>query len=467
MAYIDSRILETLSKISDTSKRKEKIELLALHFDDVEFFKDYLIDVLDPNTNYYITAVPTDVHAAPHPEVDNIEDAIRVLKENVATRLVTGNAAKELVASIHAALDIDGKELLSRLLKRDLRCGVSVKTLNAASDEELIYVPGYMRCSALSIKTLSNLSFPVISQIKMDGLFVNIFVTCNSVRVLTRSGQDITTSVISDPAPFIEALGAGNPGLVFHGELMALDENGKIMDRAEGNGYLNGLDVDPKRVGFYLWDSVSIRSFVAGKSLIPYETRKIGTEIYVQSAIDLGLPVQFVESILAYSVDDVVEHFRKARCEGLEGTVIKSRLGVWKDGTSNEVVKVKVVFDTDLSITDIYEGTGKYEGMLGGMTVVSGDGVVITCVGTGFSDEQRREYWEKRDFLIGKIVKVKANDLTNTLINNFEDGRPVSTYSLFLPRFIEIRHDKNEADTFDKIREQVSSFNDMLALLHK
>jgi hypothetical protein len=63
-------------------------------------------------------------------------------------------------------------------------------------------------------------------------------------------------------------------------------------------------------------------------------------------------------------------------------------------------------------------------------------------VGTGFDDEQRKEYWSNRNSLKGNIVAVQYNAKIKSKSNDLG--------SLFLPVFVEMRDDKDEADNLWK-----------------
>jgi DNA ligase 1 len=68
-----------------------------------------------------------------------------------------------------------------------------------------------------------------------------------------------------------------------------------------------------------------------------------------------------------------------------------------------------------------------------GAFVCSGqdDGKQITVnVGSGFSDDNRIEFWASRDSLVGQVVEVRADAITQN-----QDG----TYSLRFPRFLRFR----------------------------
>jgi DNA ligase-1 len=51
-------------------------------------------------------------------------------------------------------------------------------------------------------------------------------------------------------------------------------------------------------------------------------------------------------------------------------------------------------------------------------------------VGSGFSDGDRGSYWAERDTVVGQVVEVRADAVTQN-----QDG----TYSLRFPRFLRFR----------------------------
>lgn len=91
-------------------------------------------------------------------------------------------------------------------------------------------------------------------------------------------------------------------------------------------------------------------------------------------------------------------------------------------------LKLKPVITVDLTVVAVEEGTGKNAGRLGAL-VCEGeyDGKTI-CVntGSGFADADRDQIWAARDQVIGQVVEVKADAVTQN-----QDG----SYSMRFPRF--------------------------------
>ncbi|HRT02829.1 MAG TPA: hypothetical protein P5513_02695, partial [Candidatus Diapherotrites archaeon] len=109
---------------------------------------------------------------------------------------------------------------------------------------------------------------------------------------------------------------------------------------------------------------------------------------------------------------------------------------------SKDWIKIKSWNEIDLQIIGYEYGKPgtKYENMLG--SLVCSNGIINCKVGSGFTDEQRKNIKED---VVGKIATIKYNQLIKDSNGN---------YSLFLPVFSEIRDDKFEADSMEKILKE-------------
>jgi DNA ligase-1 len=113
---------------------------------------------------------------------------------------------------------------------------------------------------------------------------------------------------------------------------------------------------------------------------------------------------------------------------GYEGIMLKDPSAGYECKRSVAWLKLKPFIEVSLEVTNLEEGTGKNVGRLGAL-VCSGqdDGKDITVnVGSGFSDDIRDSIWSNSTSVIGQIVEVRADAITQN-----QDG----TYSLRFPRF--------------------------------
>jgi ATP-dependent DNA ligase len=268
-----------------------------------------------------------------------------------------------------------------------------------------------------------------------------------TVEFRSRNGKEISL-LGSLEQEFIEL--AYGKDLVFDGELLVYDtvetdSNGKICDRQTGNGILNKAvkgtisKEEADRVVATLWDQIPYEDFVAGKCYQPYNYR-FGRLLYLIDRCDVYRKIELVETFDVHSLEQTQEIFQQYLDDGDEGIILKDPNSLWENKRSKGQIKFKAELDCDLKVMSVISGTGKYADAIGSLYCESADGVVKVYVGSGFSDDQRNappsEYFDK-------IISVKYN----ARIKNVKDGE-----SLFLPIFLEIRHDKETADLAKDIK---------------
>jgi ATP-dependent DNA ligase len=292
-----------------------------------------------------------------------------------------------------------------------------------------------MLCTPSDEKILSKFKFPAFAQLKMDGMRFNAIVKDGKCEFRSRNGKEINL-LGNLEQEFVKL--ANGQNLVFDGELLVVVE-GNIQDRQTGNGILNKAvkgtisAKEAESVQATVWDCIPYHHFVEGKGSTQYLTR-----FAILESASLPYKIRLVESFVVASLDEAEAIFERYLSQGQEGIILKDMSGIWEDKRVKTQVKFKAELDCDLRVVGIQPGTGKYEGMIGALLCESSDGVIQVDVGSGLSDDDRR-----RDDYIGKIVAVTYN----ARIKN-KQGKQ----SLFLPRLIEVRLDKDEADSSEKIK---------------
>jgi ATP-dependent DNA ligase len=193
------------------------------------------------------------------------------------------------------------------------------------------------------------------------------------------------------------------------------------------------------RVVATLWDQIPYEDFIAGKCDQPYRYR-FKRLLYLIDRCDIYRKIELVETFDVHSLEQTQTIFQNYLDDGDEGIILKDPNSLWENKRSKGQIKFKAELDCELKVLSVISGTGKYADMIGSLYCESADGVIKVYVGSGFNDEQRNaspsEYY-------GKIISVKYN----ARIKNVKDGE-----SLFLPIFLEIRNDKEFADTSNNIK---------------
>lgn len=350
--------------------------------------------------------------------------------------------------------------LVQRIVRKTLDCGIGTKRLYEIAGDMLPYYP-YMRCSGLEKLDHVLRDGEVFSQLKDNGLFLDIIVNIETwtVAYRTRNGNELKMTL---PCEHNMLVGAACSG-VFMGEATLLFEDmQRTMPRAEGNAIITQSIHEPMpsdivaRIQFHLWDFVPLEDYQKLVCMTPYDERLDMVDEFVSEA-PLAIKAYFslIETELVNDEAGVWHHFRSVKSrpvqvgeEELEGLVVKHQKAIWKDGTSSDQAKVKDVKECELVVTDWTPGDpgSKYEGMIGSLRLESSCGMVVVN-SSGMKDALRAV---DPDTLMGQIWTVRFTRVST------KKGSPIA--SLENPRLIEPRPDKTTADDRAYI-EAVKSIN--------
>jgi len=437
-----SDINELIVRIAATPSKLEKQALIAKHAGSAEF-KRVLVAALDPLTTYGIEAIP---EYKPGSGLVFDEGTWGFL-DRLARRDATGNSALEELRVRLEGMWPGSAKLLVKIITKDLRAGFSESTANKAIPGLVREFP-YMRCCLPKDTDLTKFDWAtgVFSQEKADGMFAN----------LNRGLGDVATLHSRQGSPFpmahfqvivAEAVAVLPADTQTHGELLVI-KAGKTQPREISNGILNSVlqggafEADEEPI-YFAWDQIPLDAVVPkGKYMVPYAERwgrldaRVGT----------GFRIRSITTRIVHSLPEAYAHYRELLALGKEGVVIKHPHAIWKDGDSKEQVKLKLDADCDLKIVGFAAGKGKNEATFGSITCRTADDLLEVGV-SGFKDAVRKDIHARRDALLGTVVTVKANGIMSPA----NDG---DLHSLFLPRFVELRVDKHQADTLQRVRDQ-------------
>jgi len=378
---------------------------------------------LDPLVTFGVKQVPEATEDGQGLPANAFAELARQLQE----RELTGHAARD---AIQLAMSVATKEQWNdwyrRILIKDLRCGVSEKTVNKV-------VPGTVpvfTCALAhdSAKHEKKMAGKKQIEIKLDGVRVLTVVRGGKVEMFSRNGKqfhnfghiiaEIEEVLKTKPAPM---------DLVLDGEVMSANFQDLMKqvhrkDNVQANdAVLHVFDLIPlKNFNEGFWDkeqylrSQMVKFWVEENQSVLKHVQALDWE-----DVDLDTP----------EGDKRFTELNKAAIDGgYEGVMIKDVLAPYECKRTHAWLKAKPFIEVTLEVKDVEEGTGRNEGRLGAL-VCSGedDGrmVQVNC-GSGFSDSDRDSFWNSRSSLVGQLVEVRADAITQN-----QDG----TYSLRFPRF--------------------------------
>jgi len=353
------------------------------------------------------------------------------------TRNVTGNTARDMIqAMMKSATKKEWNGWYRRILIKDLRCGVSEKTINKVVEKKYAdYAIPVFGCQLAhdSANHESKVSGKKYIEVKLDGVrVITIVRTDGRVDMFSRNGKElinfphiveqISNVVKQDPPEY---------DLVLDGEIMSSSFQ-DLMTQVHRKS-----DVKANDAILNLFDVLPLENFENGiwnkrqedRSAMVYYWHKKHKDVLPNVAV-VGhelVDLDTLDGQKRYKEINV-----KAIAGGYEGIMLKDPEAPYECKRSVAWLKLKPFIEVSLEVVDVEEGTGRNIRRLGAV-VCQGvdDGKTIRVnVGSGFSDSDRDTYWSSRDSLLGQIVEVRADAVTQN-----QDG----TYSLRFPRFLRFR----------------------------
>jgi DNA ligase-1 len=358
------------------------------------------------------------------------------LAERLYRRELTGHTAKR---AIELCMDLATEEQWNgwyrRILIKDLRCGVSEKTINtvAKKQKKTQYAVPVFECqlSHDSANHESKLTGKKIVEHKLDGVRCLTVVDLEQKTVIqyTRNGKVLEN--FKHVTDYLQAhIDTFKQSVVLDGEIMSssFQDLMKQVHRKEnveaGDAVLN------------LFDIVPLLEFKQGKSSLSQRTRSQMLKTFEKVFADSGF-ISIVPQ-REFNLDVFVEEieFRDYMKEmvdaGYEGVMIKDPNAKYECKRTANWLKMKPFIEVSLEITSVEEGTGRNQGRMGAILCRGKDDQrdIVVSVGSGFTDSDRDIYWGSRDSLLGQVVEVRADAVTQN-----QDG----SYSLRFPRFLRFR----------------------------
>ncbi len=415
---------------ADNSRlKKEAIIRRESEADNIRFFNGVGM-ALDGFRTFGVQKVPVAKTDGPGITQTDFDDIVRSLE----SRSLTGNAMRDSIQVLCDSSKIEEwNDWYRRILIKDLRCGVTHKTVNKHSTMK---VPVF-ECMLAddSKKHEKKLVGEVLVEPKLDG--VRVVVICDvdkdEVKLFSRNGKELFNFPEINKQ-FDDMLDQMSESMVFDGEVMS-DDFQTLMREIHRKGGAKTKDAK-----LNLFDCMPLYNFQDGSCVDPITERKKWLEGY-----DYGPNINLVEFVkMNLSDEDGQKQFAdyNKMCidRGFEGIMVKPISGIYECKRSSLWLKVKPFIEVSLKVIDTEEGTGRNAGKLGALIVEGKDDgkFIKTNVGSGLSDSDREEFWTAKDKLIGQIVEVRADAITQN--QNAKDE-----WSLRFPRFLRFRgFDKGE-----------------------
>lgn len=406
----------------------KKLEVLR-EFKDNEDFRKLLYYALNPMLTYKISEQTLRKEVEYDPTITLTLTDIYTICETLSSRKALDDATVyQVCAYLQCMCNPEEAEFYIKLLSKTLRLGVTAKTVNKVIPG---LIPEWEVQQAYPID-----KYPVkgdtefwLTQ-KLNGVRATYY----KGKLYARSGVPFKgLEHITRILEWLESE-AGYPQ-VFDGELTLKNKNSFSDNEAFriATGIINSSDDDKTAICYTVFDIVPTWEFEKGESEARYGIRRSSLE-GLQKTLSDDSPVQILP-ILYHGTDKskIDEYLEQMVREDKEGLMLNLDVP-YKCKRHNGILKVKRFYTMDLRITDCEEGTGRLAGTLGAF-VLDYKGNEVR-VGSGFTDEQRTEFWTNREALVGLLCEVKYKEISY--------DKNTGADSLQFPVFVTLRTDKDD-----------------------
>lgn len=411
---------------------KEAIILEAMQEGLDEFFEGIKM-ALDPLHTFGVKQVP-ERDDSPGQGCD--WTVFKDLADKLAQRELTGHAARDAIELVmQTATQEQWNDYYRRILIKDLRCGVSEKTVNSVAKKnkfEQYKVPVF---SCMLAHDSANHEKKMIGMkmldYKLDGVRVLAIYNKdnNTVTMYSRNGKQFLNFGHVEKEIIDKLSSKFTESMVLDGEMVSSSFQA-LMKQVHRKDNVEATDAK-----YALFDILTLNEFQKGKSILGCRDRhnalvELITDtdhMFVVDKVECNLDTQEGQKIFS-------DYNKIAIEKGFEGIMIKDVDAPYECKRSHFMLKAKPFIEVSLEIKDTEEGTGRNAGKLGALICEGKDDdkFIRVNVGSGLTDDNRDTFWADRESLVGQIVEIRADAITQNQDTENE-------WSLRFPRFMRFR----------------------------
>lgn len=418
-------IYDFIEASNSSNSNTEKLEVLK-KYTQYEVVRKALLYTYDPYKQYYLTSKnckkKSDLVAP-----ENFYDDFFSLLDDLNDRNITGHSAIQAV-NAYVKANIEFQEIIWNIIDGNLKTRTTATTINKACPG-LIPTFDVALADTYNEKTKKKVNWDdgwYVSR-KLDGVRCICIIDGNSdAKFYSRAGNEFKT--LGKIAQVIKDSGAKN--VVLDGEICILNKKGDedFQSIIKEIGRKNHTIEFPRLIAF---DILTPENFNSGTSrnLLSkrYEALSAFMDIYMKSFKNY---ITMTRQEIVEDDQQLEDQIARANKYGWEGLMIRKN-EIYKGKRSSDILKIKTFVDAEYVVVDvensinrvIVEGKEVEEEMLKNV-IIEHKGCRVQ-VGSGFSQEQRRKYFENPEEIIGKTITVQYFEETENLQGGYSLRFPV------------------------------------------
>lgn len=420
-----------VKEITSSNSRKHKQEVLQKYSQNVVILT-YLQFAFNPYITFGISTkkLYKTVGASRIDYLNSIFELLEYLKVHNTGTDQDISICQEILNNV-ACYDRESADLLEKLICKDLSIGCDAKTINSV-------IPGLIPTFSVQLaekyfekpERVEGQEFALTT--KIDGGRIIAIKENGQVSFFTRAGQKYEGLVDLER----ELAESFPDGVCLDGEI-TLFENAGIPSKEAYKQTMKITRADGPKTGvkMLVFDALYADEFKRQECNRSWDCRRDSLERLFERV----KPTYFELLPILYRGTDtsmITKYLDEAIAQNEEGVMINICNAEYMFKRTTALLKVKKMNTLDLEVVDYEEGSGRLSGTLGAIHVRYKNGNIVK-VGSGFSDELRKQIWNHDIMIVGKIVEIQYFEETT----NADGG-----ISLRFPVFKDFRPDKLTPD---------------------
>ena len=328
------------------------------------------------------------------------------LLDDLSIRFITGHTAISLVNGFVEA-NKKHEDLIFSIIDRNLKTRSTTSMINKV-------IPGLIPTFDVALansydeKMAKKVDFDDIWFVsrKLDGCrCICIINEDGEPTYFSRAGNEFLTLKNLDA----EIISLGLKNMVIDGEICMLDAN--------GNENFQGIIKEIKRKDhtienpfFYMFDLLTMEEFIKKEGTTPFSIRNVQLDnLFFQREFT---KIDYLPQTILIDEQMLMFHVSAAKENGWEGLMLRKD-APYQGKRSNDVLKVKQFYDAEYVVVDIENAVNRVivdgkevEELMMRNVVIEHRGYRVQ-VGSGFSHEQKRFYFENPNEILGKQITVQ------------------------------------------------------------
>ena len=393
--------LRLLQQIADLSGKNDKRSILKAS-SHVTRLKELLDATFNYKRRFYIKKWEDQQSCSTGYDLHNI---FLELLDKLESQQYRGDIATKLVEDFMRCCTDFQQDWYSRILRRDLKAGFSVDSaIDCGFDIPLFEVQ--LAKDGKECKKLEQMiKDGMMGSKKLDGYRNLAQIDGADGTLYTRNGTEFENFPLIKEE-LIE-LCDGVPH-VFDGEVMSND-----FASTQKSAFASKRGTVVGDMKYHVFDLIPYDEWISGVFKTKAFERYDVLANFFAKRVKTGSNLVLVEHTIIESMEHIIELEAKYIAEGYEGLMANPNIPYYKGKSSNKMLKFKTFVSMDCEIVSAYRGDSlsKYSHTLGGFTVRQENGVLCD-VGGGYDDSERDELWKNQKEMIGRVMEVKYQNLT-------------------------------------------------------